>query len=75
MPRGTNSNGTYNFHVKRYVCPDCKRKGLYIKWYKDRGIGSTKYFTCMYKNCPSQTNGETLKRSNHEAVLKLNSLS
>lgn len=56
MPRGQ-SAGTnkWNFHVKRVICPTCKRKSAYAIWYRD----GVKY-ACMYKfgynkSCKSPT--------------------
>jgi hypothetical protein len=34
--------------VKRYICPVCKRKGLYLIRIGD--------FRCMYMNCESKSN-------------------
>jgi len=36
--------------VERYVCPSCKRKGLY---YAGNYGGSTPWF-CMYRNCKNR---------------------
>lgn len=51
--------------VKRYVCPVCKRKGLY----KFTGTGD---FPCMYMNCESKTTKDIINsevyKCNPEAV-------
>ena len=42
MPRGQNTNGNWNFRIKRYKCPECNKKGLYQ--------GSKNWICCMYCN-------------------------
>lgn len=64
MPRGQASTGTWNFHIRRYVCPSCKRKGLHFIRFG---------WVCMYKNCVGKKSHETYFRKIHdEEVLKLN---
>jgi len=47
MPRGQAVDGSWNWHVQRYICPCCKRKGLYITTYRGAPL------LCMYhKKCP-----------------------
>lgn len=41
MPKGKTEGGKWNFHVKRHICPACKRKGLTLAW--------NRKFYCMYK--------------------------
>ncbi len=71
MPRGQSaSNSKWNFHVSRYMCPVCKRKGIVKIWYKGTGM----MFTCMYrsgykKDCKSQF----LFNLNDPEILKYNS--
>lgn len=49
MPRGKSCTGQWNFHVKRYLCPECKKKGLYIT--SEKG-----WIICMYCNlCASKS--------------------
>jgi ribosomal protein L37AE/L43A len=36
----SNCDGTWNFHVVRHVCPNCKRKGLTLAW--------NRTWYCMY---------------------------
>lgn len=63
MARGANSDGHWNFHIKRYKCPDCNRKGLHrtrLGW------------VCMYRNCVSYTNHNLFKKHHDEAVLQAN---
>ena len=40
MPRGQRSDGKYNFHVKRHICPNCKKKGLHL---------ANDHWYCMYR--------------------------
>jgi hypothetical protein len=37
--------------VKRYMCPRCSRKGLYVKYQHTGGCK----MGCMYKKCDSNT--------------------
>lgn len=46
--------------VKRYVCPCCKRKGLY---YDQNDYGGIPW-TCMYKNCESKNDSNLINRIN-----------
>ena len=41
MPRGQNSNGNWNFRIKRSKCPHCNKKGLYRS--REKG-----WIICMY---------------------------
>ena len=71
MPRGVSSSGKCNAQVTRYVCPDCNRKGLhciytsYYSTYKPNWV-------CMYRNCPSYSNGKLFKDKEDAEVLKVN---
>ncbi len=44
--------------VKRYICPVCKRKGLY----KHR----ISHFVCMYQNCESKTTKDIINAEVYE---------
>lgn len=47
MPRGVEAqSGKPNCLIQRFVCPACKRKGLYTVWYKNFGA----MWVCMYSN-------------------------
>jgi len=41
MPRGQCSTGHWNFHVKRYKCIKCGKKGMYMH-------GLSGWIICMY---------------------------
>ena len=69
MPRGISSYGVCNAKITRYVCPDCKRKGLHSTWYIDTG----QLWVCMYRNCISyQPGGKLFKPLKDPEVLKAN---
>lgn len=51
--------------VKRYICPRCNRKGLYIK-YVHIDVGCK--MGCMYKNCNSNRG----KKIEWDEVYKVN---
>ena len=41
MPRGQSvCTGKWNFHSKRYTCPDCNKKGLFVL--------SRQWLSCCY---------------------------
>lgn len=65
MPRGQASSGHWNFHVTRYKCPDCNRKGLHMVRHG---------WVCMYQNCPSRNDRslEFFKKITDDKVLQLN---
>ncbi|MFM2393087.1 MAG: hypothetical protein RLZZ546_1069 [Bacteroidota bacterium] len=44
--------------VKRYVCPICKRRGLYLFRTGD--------FHCMYKNCESKSTKDIINSEVYE---------
>lgn len=72
MPKGKSATGDWNFRVKRYVCPSCKRKGLYHTYtyesYRHRAA-----WVCMYNNCPSRLNHDTLwRKGDDKEVLEAN---
>lgn len=71
MARGVcGTTGIPNFYIKRYVCPDCKRKGLY------KTVAGFAYWgarwICMYRNCESRSNGTAFKNIYDPNVLKAN---
>jgi hypothetical protein len=72
MPRGKSSRGNWNFRVTRYVCPTCKRKGLYGGWIWENH-SYRQAWICMYKNCNSRNGYDTLfRKANDTEVLKVN---
>lgn len=72
MPKGKSACGDWNFRVKRYVCPSCKRKGLYSGSTRESGTFRQSWF-CMYKNCSSRAIHETFfRKGNDPDVLAIN---
>jgi len=71
MPRGVSSSGRCNAQITRYICPDCGRKGSHRHW-NYLSQGSRQQWVCMYRNCPSYSNGNLFKNDTDSEVLKVN---